>query len=465
MESELKELLRERAERAGIDPAIPAQVIRRARTRRRRTVAVAGVLTVALVAGSMVGVRALLQIEPPTKPAAGAWPGIWPQDTRAEAVKAQRQAYELATSRGLCAGQPGTECEDQILWQLDKGEVATRYAVQALGWPDASTSTDMEPDAAGPVTVGVDSCPPPGVGCRAVYRATVTLERLLRPDRFGLWFVTGADQVITPTAAESVVFRFLDARLDEASVDDLIAPAAREIYSSGEAGLSLYGGDAGPFVGYEVEDRDPGGEDTFLFLVRVHRADTTVAESLLVGPGSDSNGNPKPVVVLSVSRVEYREIDETVPPPNEEQSQTTEEEVFELATFFMEARLAGSGAEDYLATQTLMAYESHEQLWQPDESGLYLYGDPHPQGDPANAYVAYRIEEIRPADASTCSWFSEAACQDAWEVVVVTELDPVDGGQPGIMQELLLVAPADGAAAEFADWMISGAARGPEPPS
>jgi len=469
VESELKELLRERAEQAGIDPAIPHQVIRRARSRRRRTIAVSGLVSIALVLGAVVGVRAILDFEPPRDVAAGPeWRGLWPQTTRQEAEAAQ-EAADSRLDGAECPADPESCLQDDVLWQLGLGEVATRYAVEELGWSAASMPEvpDLAPDAPGPVGVEVVSCSPNSF-CDPRFTAEITLERLLRPDRFGLWFVTGAQQTITPAAATEVVRQFLEARVAARSVDALISASAKGIYDAREDGLSLYGGDEGPFVGYEISERDIAGAETYLFLVRLGRFGTgdeingTVAESLLIGPGLATNGDPQPVLVLSVSRVEFQEIDETVPPPAEE-AVSAEEEITDFVTAFMEVRLAGSGAEEHLSTSTRMDYENHERLWHPDDEGLLLYGNPHPQGDPAAAYVGFRIEELRPADAQTCGWFPEGTCQDAWEVVVVTELEPVGDGSPGTMREMLIVAPADGAAAEFADWMVSGAARGAEP--
>jgi hypothetical protein len=462
MESRLKELLQDRAEEVRVDPAIPAEVVRRARSRRRSNVALAALLSVAVVAGSVVGVRAILEAEPPQRPAATGWPGIWPQDTRKEAEETQQVVDHLIDTGRDCTGDARAIClRDDVLWQLDAAEVATRYATQELGWVFAATIEPVQgpADATGPLVVHVEACSRASF-CDPRFTAEVTVERLLRKDRYGLWLVTGADQTITPRAASEIVDSFLKARILGIPVNEFITPSAKEIYEQGEAGLSLYGGDAGPFAGFEVASREQAGEDTFIFLVRLSRDAGTVAESLLVGPGLDTNGDPHPVVVLSVSRVEFQEIDETVPPPTET-PMSAEEQVIDFVTAFMEARLSGSGAEAYLSTPTGISYEGHDRLW---SEQLYLYGAPHPDGDPTARYVDFEIESVSRPDGETCSWFSEVACQNAWEVVVVTDLELVDGGQPEVMQELLLVAPSDGAAAELADWMISGAARGPEPP-
>ena len=319
MESELKELLREQADDARIDATIPAEVARRASARRKRNVALSALVTAAVVAASVVTIRAIVDVEPPPRPgAAGGWPGIWPQETRAEAEDAQ-EAVEASDERFNCAGDSADAClEHEFLWQLDAEQVALRFAVESLGWPAASVSnSDMsiEANTVGPVSFSIDSCAPARIGpCRPDVRGTVTVERLLRPDRFGLWFVTTFDQELPLHAANDLVERFLAARIDSFPVDSLISPETEEIYDIGEAGLSLYGGAPGPFVGFDIVARDPAGEDTYLYLVRLRREDGVVAESLLVGPGVDTAGNPRPVLILSVSRVEFQELDESPKP-------------------------------------------------------------------------------------------------------------------------------------------------------
>jgi hypothetical protein len=324
MESELKELLQDRADEARIEPTIPAGVVRRARGRRRSNLALAALVSAAVVAGSVVGIRAVLDVDPPDRPGAvGGWPGIWPQDTRAEAEETQAEVLETITdappsclpSENVDPGGLQPQCPT-ALWQLWAQEVATSYATDGLGWPTASATVDIEPDTAGPITVSLESCRVafPTRVCRPQFRATVTLERLLRPDRFGLWFVTDADQTIRAQAAEKLVREFLNARRNGGPVAHLISGSAAEIYEKGEAGLSLYGGEDGSFVDSELVDRDPAGEDTLLFLVRLHRAGGNIVESLLVGPGANSAGDPAPVVILSVSRVEFQEIQDADEP-------------------------------------------------------------------------------------------------------------------------------------------------------
>ena len=206
LEDRVKALLDKRARDFPADPVMPRRVM--TRSRRRRALAGAGAGLGALAA-IVLGVAALRAFVPPDEAANPTpspsispsptvvqqpWPGIWPHATREEGEAAQTAAD---------AGDPGSA------WQLDAGEVARRYARQALEFPEVyfDESFDIaEEDSPGPFVIHVISCEPrdliewppvcdPGQG---VY-SEITIERLLRPDRTGLWFVTEA---LEPAAAQ-----------------------------------------------------------------------------------------------------------------------------------------------------------------------------------------------------------------------------------------------------------------------
>ncbi len=192
LDRDLRELLRERAEEVRLSPHVPEPVLSRARRRRVRTTLIATATTLAMVVGGGAVASVLLPGEGGETPAAPAdeWPGTWPYRTRGEAENAQAAADR---------GDPGTA------WLLDPEAFVTRYAVQLLGWPGGVAQVDdppdIHPDEAGPVEVEVHACPP-----RAPTRegggyddcelhVLVTIERLVRADRTGIWLVTGATDI------------------------------------------------------------------------------------------------------------------------------------------------------------------------------------------------------------------------------------------------------------------------------
>jgi hypothetical protein len=195
LDERLRTMLEERSRDVLLEPTMPREVA--VRSRRRRALVGTGAGLAALAA-LVVGAAALRSVVPspdvgspspspsPT-PAVDAWRGLWPQTTRqdAEAAQAAADAGDLA-------------------WQLDAGEVARRYALQELGFAEVhfdETFDIAEEDAPGPFVLHVVSCeqrdtvewPPVCEGDDGVF-AEVTIERLLRADRTGVWFVTAATE-------------------------------------------------------------------------------------------------------------------------------------------------------------------------------------------------------------------------------------------------------------------------------
>src|SRR2546421_9396792 len=96
METELKEMLKNRVEDVRAEPQIPRPMLRRARRRRALTAATAGLTVAIVVAGAVVGVRAAFHeqpkrvpIQPGPSPSGTAehFPGIWPVATQAEVTQ------------------------------------------------------------------------------------------------------------------------------------------------------------------------------------------------------------------------------------------------------------------------------------------------------------------------------------------------------------------------------------------
>lgn len=206
LDDRVRTLLETRAHDVSVDPAMPRSVATRSQRRRALVGGGAGLVAAVVI---VLGVAALPTVigesntgSTPTpsvspSPAAPTWRGIWPQATRAEAEDAQAAAD---------AGEHGAA------WQVNVVEVLRRYARQELGFAEVhfdDTLDIAEDDSPGPYTVHVVSCEPrdlvewPPV-CTEQGDHTyseITVERLLRADRTGIWSVTDAAPV-EPVAIE-----------------------------------------------------------------------------------------------------------------------------------------------------------------------------------------------------------------------------------------------------------------------
>ena len=252
------------------------------------------------------------------------WPGIWPHETREEAQQAQ-----AAADRG------------EEPWLLDPEWLTAVYGRDELGLDDVRIvdgPTDPDPDASGPLTFSVNgrtSLHPcdEGLGCDGVV-ASVTIERLLRKDRTGIWSVTHAETVsewilspptIPPPAthddARAFVVGFMRRRLDPSSASigplKLLGNVAAQRFDEHVGGLYLYGSPAGDpeteFVDFEVEKVylwEPGRRPQWAVdvLLRQRPVDggpvKECEETLVVGPGENVNSEPLELVVLDVWRGE-----------------------------------------------------------------------------------------------------------------------------------------------------------------
>jgi hypothetical protein len=194
LDDRVRTMLQTRARDVAPDPVMPEPVA--ARSRRRRAVVASGVGLAAAVVlvGGAAALRTVMpersNVATPTPtptPVVDLWRGLWPQTTLAEAEAAQASA----------------DGGDRA-WQLDAGEVARRYATQVLGFAQVhfDESFDIaEEDSPGPYVIHVVSCeqrdtvewPPVCEADEGVF-AEITIERLLRADRTGVWFVTAATE-------------------------------------------------------------------------------------------------------------------------------------------------------------------------------------------------------------------------------------------------------------------------------
>jgi hypothetical protein len=125
METEIRELLRERAEDVRAEPRIPPTVLRRARRRRVYAVVLAGAVAVGVAAAGVVGARSLLDgiaAEPrltrPAETLPDVYPFIYPPAEELESIREQ-------VAQGSVP-----------MWTEPEG-VAHLFAVNVLGWdPD-----------------------------------------------------------------------------------------------------------------------------------------------------------------------------------------------------------------------------------------------------------------------------------------------------------------------------------------
>lgn len=250
MDSELKQLLRDRADEARVEPTIPQAVLRRVRRRRVGTVAMTGLVAAAVVTGALVGVRSA----------------------------------------------------------LDRGGAL----------------------------------------------------RL------------GAQQETTGREVVGFVADFLQARLAGSGAEAFLSAEAERTYREEVDGLSLYGGDRGPYGGYDIytHPRETDGGWSIVVLVKWPdprgEEDRFVAESLQLGPGQDLEGRRQPLLIRDVFRGAFRG------------------EVKDFIEGFMDARGERSSSliHDYLSPGALADYES-------GENGLSLY-------PPEGSRLEYDLVNITP---------------------------------------------------------------------
>jgi hypothetical protein len=197
LDDRVRTLLETRARDVAVDPEMPETVGARSRRRRAAVGTGVGLAALVVVLGGAAALRTALPEQStgtsPTPPPVVEWRGIWPQTSRVDA-----EAAQLAADRG----------DAEAVWQIDAAEVLDRYARRELGFEEVHLDGSLDlgdDDAAGPVTVHVISCEPrdaeqwpPACAAGGGAYAEITIERLLRADPTGLWFVTDATDP-TPT--------------------------------------------------------------------------------------------------------------------------------------------------------------------------------------------------------------------------------------------------------------------------
>lgn len=337
VETELRDLLRQKAQEIDLEPEVPTPLLRRARRRRAGVAVLAGSVAAALLLGGLVGARAAMELlsTEDTRPGIGPepsaaeepWRGVWPQASRRVAEVAQANAD---------AGLHDAE------WQLLADDVVRTYAAEVLGWDRVffdETLDDLDPDEPGPLAVRIGTCS--GLGTeQCPEEARVTIERLLRRDRTGIWFVTDVE------------------------VEMLARPG--------------------------LEERRRAREE--------RRQREAVARQRRLAGASAFVGS------------------------------------------FVDARIAGSGAEAFLSPEGKAAFDRHA-------NDLYLYGNPHPAGDPSASYTRYEIVALEAVDAN------------AFEATVRIYAEYLGDSDPRWLTERLFIGPGEDLQGRSRDLIVRGAVR------
>jgi hypothetical protein len=316
VDAKVRNALRGLADRAPVDPMVSDGLRRRVRRRRVGTVALAGTVAAAVVVGAVFGVNAAIRVRANSTQRAGAgqiepWPGLYPATT-----------YEEAEQLQACA-DAGT---DAVCGQYVNVEAVIRgYAIEHLGWPGVYFTDSLDTgavDESGPLTVQVGRCSPIEgkyfpKGC---ILAEVTVERLLRRDVTGVWFVTGALETIgdprataQPTTPESSVRSFVDKFMGlrfEGAPQALtfLSATAKSQYDRGDGGLALFGegiaGNGYLFDHFEITSIRAADADSFEVDVAIQvgrdpgdRSAEDWVETLFVGAGEDYKGDVQPLVI------------------------------------------------------------------------------------------------------------------------------------------------------------------------
>jgi hypothetical protein len=316
VDTRVRKALLDLADQAPIDPVIPPQLRRRVRRRRAANVALAGTLATVVVAGAVVGVAAAIRVRGNSlqRPAGQTepWPGLYPAATRQEGE--DLQACVDAGSHGTCARYVNLQ------------EVVRGYAIEHLGWPGVYFTDDSvaaQGDVAGPVSVTIGKCSPIEgryfpKGCVI---SDVTVERLIRHDETGVWFVIAAhesasdpegsaQQPATEAQAKAFVEKFMTLRMEGArEALGFLSETAKSQYDRGENGLVLFGegvaGNGYLFDHFTIESVEAADANSFEVRVSVvmgkdpgdQMAEERI-EMLAVGPGhQDHRGGLQPLVI------------------------------------------------------------------------------------------------------------------------------------------------------------------------
>jgi hypothetical protein len=319
VDTKVREILRELADEAHIEPVLATQLRRRIRRGRVVSGALAVAISAAVVLGAVVGVVRLAHvggsssIRPAGNPTSGdatpaGWLGIFPSDT-------QEKGQELQA----CADAGDDSCTPYRNFTAVLGG----YGKMIWGsevYYDFANAVARYADSSGPFTITIGQCIPGtggfAPGCTV---ADVTLERLLRHDTTGVWFVTASRQHVVAVSAEAVaegrirqaVDKFMTLRLMGADqAFGFLSAQAKDSYDRHEGGLQLFGegvsGNGFLFEHFEIQSIKPIDASSYevqvYMLVGKDPGDQNAqdwVETLTVGPGQNYKGDAQPLVVGS----------------------------------------------------------------------------------------------------------------------------------------------------------------------
>jgi hypothetical protein len=272
-------------------------------TRPKTIVLMAAVAGVGLLAWVLFG-------SPEDAPDGPPWKGLWPQDSREAAERAQ-----AASERG----------DDRYSWQLapDGEEVVLRYVGEELGWsrprpldllvPEGTEGVlrwrviRCTPNAANPDYPNVDCAPSAAHAYQAVY---VTVERLLRHDERGLWMVTVVEPTEVhqpePASHEEVrafVISFLRQRIRGSGAEEYLSADGKTEFGAERQLGALYRSIGGsPYERFEIAFVDGPSWPFGGFEVGVRLFPSSGMgfhdETLFVGPETNRSGYKRPLLIL-----------------------------------------------------------------------------------------------------------------------------------------------------------------------
>jgi hypothetical protein len=323
-DTKVRETLRDLAEEARIDPNLPPRLRRRVTGRRALNVALATGLAAAVVVGAVFGVAAAIRVRGHStlRPAASQtptatsepWPGLYPATTLEDAQRLQD-----------CADADEARC----IAYLSLEDVVRGYAKEHLGWAEVffNDSFEIGPDESGPTGLRIGRCEAMQdlefpAGCTV---ADLTVERVLRHDPTGVWFVVGAHayvyqpegaagQTISETQAKDFIGKFMALRFMGASQTlGFLSETAKAQYDQHLSDhLYLFddphGGDGGlVYTGWRIADVREGDANSFEIDVEIEAnylggggSQGSFGETFLVGPGQNYKGNLQGLVIRSV---------------------------------------------------------------------------------------------------------------------------------------------------------------------
>ena len=201
METEIRELMRERADEVRVPPELPGPTLRRARRRRLANGAVAGVTAAVVVVGAVIGVQAAFHesggrtpigngtAEPTPQTSATApvavrttpFPGIWPE-RNADELQAEQAKVDQGADR----------------YRLDPKQSAIEFAHQALGWDTTVVDAKVQVDPGTSTSSGLSIelqygtlTREEGLQPKAPYALHVETKQLGRTGAGGIWSVVG----------------------------------------------------------------------------------------------------------------------------------------------------------------------------------------------------------------------------------------------------------------------------------